>query len=465
METFMDENFLLTTDTARHLYHDYAKSLPIIDYHCHLSPRDIYEDKKYDNITQAWLASDHYKWRQMRWHGIDENKITGDASDKDKFIQWAKTLECAIGNPLYHWSHLELRNYFGYEGHLCEETAETVWNLCNEKLACGNMSARELLKRSHVEVVCTTDDPKDSLVWHKALQKENLGIKVLPGFRPDRAVQIERDDFLNYIDELSVAAEMKITSFAQLVHALEKRMDEFEKAGCRVCDHGLECDLFEDFEENEIEPIFEKRRTGQMITLTEIRKYKTALLLELGKAYAKHRWVMQLHLSVQRDLNSNVYRRNGADAGVDAISNQFSAKELGKFLDALNCENLLPKTIVYSLNPEDNAAINTVIGCFQGNGIAGKLQHGCAWWFHDHKDGIIKHMTSYANLGLLSSFIGMLTDSRSFLSYSRHEYFRRILCGLIGGWVEAGEYPKDEFLLKRIVEGICYYNAKAYFDF
>ena len=465
MKKFMDDDFLLTTDTARHLYHDYAKDLPIIDYHCHLSPEEIYEDKRYDNIAQVWLKADHYKWRQMRWNGVNEQYITGNAPDKEKFSQWVKTLEGAIGNPLYHWSHLELRNYFGYQGHLCEETEDEVWNLCNEKLVQKNMSARELMKQSHVEVVCTTDDPVDSLIWHKKLKEDSFEIKVLPSFRPDRAIQIEKKEFLNYIEALSEISEINITSFAQLVRALEKRMDEFAQVGCCVADHGLEGVLFEVFEEREIEFIFEKRRKEQIITPTEIRKYKTALLLALGKAYAKRNWVMQLHFGVQRDLNRNLYEKYGADAGVDAINNQFCAKEFGQFFNALNQEELLPRTIVYSLNPEDNAAIDTVIGCFQGEGIVGKIQHGCAWWFNDHKDGMIKQMTSLANLGLLNSFIGMLTDSRSFLSYSRHEYFRRILCDMIGGWVEAGEYPNDELLLKKIVEGICYYNAKKYFNF
>ena len=465
MKKFMDEEFLLTTDTAKHLYHDYAKNLPIIDYHCHLSPKEIYEDTRYDNIAQVWLLADHYKWRQMRWNGVDEKYITGNASDREKFSEWVKTLEGAIGNPLYHWSHLELRNYFGYKGHLCEETEEEVWKLCNEKLAQKNMSARELMKQSGVEVVCTTDDPIDSLEWHKKLQEENFEVKVLPSFRPDRTIHIEKKDFVDYIEDLSGITEIEITSFAGLVRALEKRMDEFDKAGCHVSDHGLECVLFEPFEEKEIDLILQKRMHGHSLTSMEVRKYKTAVLLALGKAYAKRNWVMQLHFGVQRDLNQNLYASFGADAGVDAIHNEFSAKEFGKFFNALNQENMLPKTIVYSLNPEDNAAIDTVIGCFQGAGAAGKIQHGCAWWFNDHKDGMIKQMTSLANLGLLNRFVGMLTDSRSFLSYSRHEYFRRILCELIGGWVENGEYPNDENLLKKIVEGICYYNAKKYFNF
>lgn len=465
MKQFMDDDFLLNTDTAKHLYHAYAKKLPIIDYHCHLSPQEIYEDKCYQNISQVWLEADHYKWRQMRWNGVLEKYITGEASDREKYAKWVETLECAIGNPLYHWSHLELRNYFGFQGHLTQENAEDVWKLCEDKLAKEHLSARQLMKQSKVEVVCTTDDPIDSLIWHKKLKRENFEIKVLPSFRPDRAIAIEKKDFFDYINKLSEAAGIKIKSFSQLIRALEKRMDEFERVGCRVADHGLECVIYEPYEEKEIETIFEKRKSGQIITTLEIRKYKTAMLVELGKAYARRRWVMQLHFGVQRDLNSNLYEAYGADAGIDAISNRFCAKEFGEFLNALNCKKLLPKTIVYSLNPEDNAAIDTVIGCFQGDGIAGKIQHGCAWWFNDHKKGMIEQMTMLANLGLLGNFVGMLTDSRSFLSYSRHEYFRRILCDLIGGWVEAGEYPADEVWLKRIVEKICYYNAKDYFGF
>ena len=463
MKKFLDENFILETETAQHLYHDYVEELPIIDYHCHLSPKEIYEDISYDNITQVWLGADHYKWRQMRSNGVEERFITGDASDREKFQKWAETLEMAIGNPLYHWSHLELKNYFGYEGHLCGETAEEVWNLCNEKLRSGDMSARKLIERSNVRVICTTDDPVDSLEWHKKLKEDGFSVKVLPSWRPDRAVHIEKDDFASYIDTLSKVSGIAIASFDGLMDALQIRMDHFAQNGCVVSDHGLEYIMYEDWTKEEVQVILKKRLDGMELSKVEIRKYQTALMVMLGREYAKRGWVMQLHYGVQRDLNKKIYHAIGADAGIDAINTYSSSMEMGQYLNALAIDDLLPKTIIYSLNPADDAAIGTVIGCFQDGSCAGKIQHGSAWWFNDCKSGMIGQMTSLANLGLLGNFVGMLTDSRSFLSYTRHEYFRRIMCNLIGGWVENGEYPAAEESLKKIVQGISYYNAKTYF--
>lgn len=459
----MDEDFLLSTETAKHLYHDYAKKQPIIDYHCHLNPKEIYEDVHYENITQVWLGADHYKWRQMRSNGVEERFITGDAPDREKFQKWAETLEVAIGNPLYHWSHLELKRFFGYNGYLNSDTAEEVWNLCNEKLQNG-LSAREMIRKSNVKVICTTDDPIDSLEWHRELRKDGFEVKVLPAWRPDKAMNLEKTDYLDYVEQLGKVSGIQIQSFAELRTALKKRVDFFAENGCTVADHGLEYVMYAPANESEIEQIFTKRLKGNELSNEEIRQFKTTFMVEMGKVYAKKNWVMQLHYGVQRDLNQRIFGELGADAGIDAVNNYAPAIEMGCFLNALAIKEELPKTILYSLNPNDNAAIGTIMGCFQDSSAIGKIQHGAAWWFNDHKTGMIDQMTSLANLGLLGNFIGMLTDSRSFLSYTRHEYFRRILCDLIGNWVENGEYPKDEKALKRIIEGISYENAKRYFD-
>lgn len=465
MKKFMDKDFLLESETARHLYHDYAKNMPIIDYHCHLNPQEIYEDIKFDNITQVWLSGDHYKWRQMRSNGVEERYITGDATDREKFQKWAETLEMAIGNPLYHWSHLELQRYFGYEGHLCGDTAEEVWNQCNEILRQDNMSARNLIRMSNVDIVCTTDDPADSLEWHRKIKESGFEVTVLPAWRPDKAMNIEKADFTDYIRKLSDVSGVAIGSFASLIEALCVRMDFFAENGCCVSDHGLEYVMYEPATEDEVEAIFAKRLFGECLTRHEQLQYKTAFMIALGKEYGKRNWVMQLHYGVQRDLNKSIFAKLGPDAGIDAINNQFSAIEMGQYLNALAEEDLLPKTILYSLNPIDNAVIGTVMGCFQDSSAVGKIQHGSAWWFNDHKTGMQDQLKSLASLGLLGNFIGMLTDSRSFLSYTRHEYFRRIMCNLIGGWVENGEYPADEKVLEKMVKGISYENALRYFGF
>ena len=465
MKKFMDDDFLLTTDTAKALYHNYAEKLPIIDYHCHLNPQEIYEDVRYDNITQMWLGADHYKWRQMRSNGVEEKYITGDGSDREKFQKWAETLEKAIGNPLYHWSHLELKKYFGYEGHLCGDTAQEVWDLSVEKLKQENMSARGLILQSNVDTICTTDDPVDSLEWHKKIKEDGFQVKVLPAWRPDKAMNIEKSDFCEYIAKLSQVSGVDIKDFDSLMEALKNRMDFFENMGCTVSDHGLEYVMYEPYELEEVNHIFENRLANGVLSKIEERKYKTAFMVSLGREYAKKNWVMQLHYGVQRDLNKKIFNALGPDAGIDAINTYSSSIEMGRYLNALAIDDSLPKTIIYSLNPADNAAIGTVIGCFQDSSAVGKIQHGAAWWFNDHKTGMMEQMTSLANLGLLGNFVGMLTDSRSFLSYTRHEYFRRIMCELIGGWVENGEYPNDEKALKQIVEGISYYNCKNYFCF
>ena len=463
MKNFMDEDFLLSTDTAKHLFHDFAEELPIIDYHCHLSPQEIAEDVKFDNITRVWLGGDHYKWRQMRSNGVEERFITGDASDRDKFQKWAETLEMAVGNPLYHWSHLELQRYFDYHGALNGDTAEEVWNLCNEKLK--NMSARQLILSSNVEMVGTTDDPIDDLKWHKVIAADkSFPVKVLPSWRPDKAVNIEKDDFCGYMDKLAQASGMTISTFADVKDALTKRMEYFHEVGCVVSDHGLEYVAYAETSDEEVEGIFTKRMSGETLTGEEVGKYKMAILLHLGREYHRLHWVMQLHYGVKRDNNRRLFEQLGPDAGIDSISTSAPINELADFLNALEYTNQLPKTIIYSLNPIDNAAIGTIIGCFQSSDAVGKIQHGSAWWFNDNKTGMMEQMTSLANLGLLGNFIGMLTDSRSFLSYTRHEYFRRIVCELIGTWVENGEYPADDKSLCKIIQGISYYNAKRYFE-
>ena len=477
MKPFMDKDFLLDSPTARHLYHDFAAAMPIIDYHCHLSPREIFEDRQFENITQVWLGGDHYKWRLMRSAGVDEKYVTGDASDREKFQKFAETLALAIGNPIYHWSHLELKNYFGFEGHLTPENAETVWNLCNAQLAKPEFSARNLILRSKVEVICTTDDPADSLEWHqrlvgahsvrpRAIHDRPYGgesafpVKVLPTFRPDKALCIEKPDYLDYLARLGSPQ-----SFRALVEVLKEKLDFFVSLGCRVSDHGLSAVPYAEADADTVEHIYQNRLASRLPTPLEERMFKTALLLELGRAYAARGMVMQLHFGVIRDNAKRVFRALGPDAGVDSIGDQASIAELAAFLNALDETGELPKTVLYSLNPNDNTAIETVMGAFQTGEARGKLQHGAAWWFNDHKRGMQAQLESLAAEGHLATFIGMLTDSRGFLSYARHEYFRRVLCDLIGAWVENGEYPEDEALLTRIVKGICHDNAQSYFGF
>ena len=460
MKPFMDKDFLLSSDTAKHLYHDYAENQPIIDYHCHLDPREIYEDRQFENITQVWLGGDHYKWRLMRSAGVEENYITGEASDREKFQKWAETIGLAVGNPLYHWSHLELRNYFGCEGILNGDTAEEVWQLCNEKLQSPDMSARNLILRSGVKALCTTDDPADSLEWHaKIAADESFPVKVLPSFRPDKALGIEKPDYPDYLSRLGA-----IESFDDLKNRLVDRLNFFCSMGCCVSDHGMEAVPFAPATEAEVEAIFQKRLAGEIPTPLEVKQFKTALLLHLGRAYARRGLVMQLHFGVIRDNSHRVFRALGPDAGIDSIGDQPSIKDLAAFLGALDDTNELPRTILYSLNPNDNAALVTVMGAFQTGEAVGKVQHGSAWWFNDHKRGMLDQLTTLAADGYLAGFVGMLTDSRSFLSYARHEYFRRILCELIGSWVENGEYPPDEKALRQIIEGVSYRNAEKYFN-
>ncbi len=466
MKPFMDENFLLSTGTAQELYHNYAGKMPILDYHCHINPQEIAENRKFENITQVWLGGDHYKWRQMRSNGVDEYYITGDAPDREKFQKWAETLEKAIGNPLFHWSHLELQRYFGYYGVLNGETAEEVWNLCNGKLQQDSMSVRNLIRKSNVTLLCTTDDPVDDLKWHKAIKEDgSFDVQVLPAWRPDKAMNLDKPDYPDYLSRLSEASGVKIGTFADLKEAIALRMKYFDERGCRVSDHGLDYVMYVPASQEEIERIFAARLAGKTLSAQDIAKFKTACMLYAASQYKKLGWVMQLHYGCKRDNNTSMYKKLGPDTGYDCISNYAPADQLTDFLDAVNEAGGLPKTILYSLNPGDDELIGTVLGCFQDSDAVGKIQQGSAWWFNDNKTGMRKQMTSLANLGLLGNFVGMLTDSRSFLSYPRHEYFRRIMCELIGGWVENGEYPKDMKMLEKIVKGISYNNAVRYFGF
>ena len=466
MQPFMNKDFLLQSETAKKLYHDYAAQVPVIDYHCHINPKEIAEDKRFRSITELWLGGDHYKWRQMRSNGIEEKYITGDADDREKFRAWAKTLQKAIGNPLYHWSHFELQRYFGIYEPLTEKNCDEIFDRCNEILARPDMSARNIILKSNVTTVCTTDDPVDSLEWHRAIKAdESFKVQVLPAWRPDKAMYIEKPDYLDYLKKLSDVSGITVNSFGTLKEALINRMEFFNENGCSVSDHGLPYVMYSPASEAEIESFFSKRLNGEVLTTEEEFKFKTAFMVFVGKEYHRLGWVMQLHYGVKRDNDVRRFKQLGPDTGFDCINSSAPAAELADFLNALNLTDELPKTIVYSLNPIDNAAIGTIIGCFQDSSAIGKIQQGSAWWFNDHKTGMTEQMTSLANLGLLANFVGMLTDSRSFISYTRHEYFRRILCNLIGGWVENGEYPADFEMLGRMVQDISYYNCKRYFNF
>ena len=461
---FIHDDFLLTNETAKTLYHNYAKAMPIIDYHCHINPKEIYENRRFDNITQIWLGGDHYKWRLIRSNGISEEQITGAADDRTKFQQFAEMLPKAIGNPMYHWTHLELKRYFGYDGILNGETAEDVWQLCNEKLKDDNMSVCRIIEKSNVKMIGTTDDPIDSLEWHKKIAKSGCcTAKVVPSFRPDKAINIDKAGFAEYIKALGTAAGMEIKTVQDVKTALSQRLDFFCSLGCRAADHGLDYVPFSPAGDSEVEEIFANVMNGQAASACDADKYKTAVLLYLGKAYAERHIVMQLHYGALRNTNTVLFHQLGPDTGFDCISTRSCGEAITAFLNALAIDGNLPKTVLYSLNPHDNELLDTILGCFQGTEAAGKLQHGSAWWFSDTKSGMEAQLKSLANLSLLGNFIGMLTDSRSFLSYTRHEYFRRILCNLIGTWVEAGEYPDDEKTLGKIVEDICCNNAERYF--
>ncbi|MDF2923712.1 MAG: glucuronate isomerase [Paenibacillaceae bacterium] len=466
MKSFMDENFLLSNETAKRLYHDYAKDMPIIDYHCHLSPQEIYENKTYRNITEVWLGGDHYKWRAMRSNGVEEQYVTGDAPDYEKFLAYVKTCSVAIGNPLYHWSHLELQRFFGIDELLTEKNAPVIWEKANAKLTGEGFGARDLIVNSNVRVVCTTDDPADSLEYHLKLREDDsFAAAVLPSYRPDKYLEINKPTFLPWLDKLAKASGLTIHTYDDLLAALESRVEFFHSAGCLVSDHALDFVPYAPTSREEAGYAFAKALQGNNVTLEDELKYKTYTLVFLGKLYAKHGWAMQYHINAGRNNNTAMLNKLGPDTGYDSMNDSNIAYPLSRILDAIDQDGGLPKTILYSLHPKDNAVIGTLIGAFQGGGVAGKIQLGSAWWFLDTKEGMIAQMKALADLGLLSRFVGMLTDSRSFLSYTRHEYFRRILCNLLGEWVENGEFPNDIELLGSIVQDISYNNAKNYFAF
>ncbi len=460
----LPENFLLKNETAKKLYNDYAKKMPIIDYHCHVNPKEMFENKTFNNIFEVWLSGDHYKWRVMRSNGIDEYYITGDAPQREKFQKFAESLPKAIGNPMYHWCHLELKTYFGYEGVLNGDTAEEVWNLTEQKLKDSSLSVRGIIEQSNVAFIGTTDDPVDSLEWHKKLKADDtFKTTVAPTFRPDKAVNIDKDGWKEYISCLSDVSGVKISCLADLKTALRKRIEYFDECGCKASDHGLDYIVYAPLSEEKTDKIMKKALKGKKVSGFETEAFKTNLVLFCASEYAKKGWVMQLHYNCLRNPNKKMFGVLGADTGFDVIAPHESAAALCGLLNNLYETDSLPKTVIYSLDPADNQTIDTILGSFQGPEIAGKIQHGSAWWFNDNKTGMQDQMISLANLSLLGNFIGMLTDSRSFLSYTRHDYFRRILCNLIGTWVEDGEYPLSEKDLKEIVEGICFNNANKYF--
>ena len=464
MKQFMDADFLLKTPTASTLYHEYAADMPIVDYHCHVSPQEIYEDKHFENITQVWLGGDHYKWRVMRSNGVDEYYITGGASDREKFQKFAEALPRAIGNPMYHWCHLELKTFFGYEGTLNGDTAEEVWQIANKILACEDMGVRGLIAMSNVAFIGTTDDPLDTLEWHKKLAEDpTMKTRVAPTFRPDKALNIDKAGWQEYLQKLGEVVGKSITDIATLKAALGERIAFFDAHGCRASDHGLDHTVYSDWSEEDVQAVMTKALGGQAVTAEEADAFKSNLLLFCAAEYARLGWAMQLHFNCLRNPNSRMFKQLGPDTGFDVIGPYNGIAALTKLLDVLESNNQLPRTILYSLDGADDATLDTILGAFQGTEVPGKLQHGSAWWFNDNKQGMINQMVSLANLSLLGNFVGMLTDSRSFLSYTRHEYFRRILCNLIGTWVEDGEYPADMKTLGGLVQDVCYYNAKRYF--
>jgi len=465
MKAFLDRNFLLTNSTAEKLYHNIMKELPIFDYHCHLSPKEIYENHSFENITQLWLAGDHYKWRAMRIHGVSEKLITGNASDWEKFEAWAETVPHLFGNPLYHWTHMELKTFFGIDKQLSPESARDIWEECNEKLSTEDFRARRFIEKSNVQFVGTTDDPISTLEFHKLIKADStFEIEVAPTFRPDGALFIERQTFESWIRELANVSQVTINSFAELLDALKQRVEFFNESGCRASDHDITKMTFKEITKDEVEKIFEKRLNNEVLTNDEVIGYRSYLLVELGKMYADKQWVMQLHMGALRNNNTLMQSLIGSDGGFDSIGDHLIAEGLSRFLDALDQTKSLPRTVLYNLNPRDNYVLGTMIGNFFEEGIPGKVQFGSGWWFNDQYDGMLKQMTDLANLGVLSHFIGMTTDSRSLLSYVRHEYFRRIVCNIIGEWVEEGKAPNNDVILERMVQNIGFDNAKTYFQ-
>lgn len=465
MKNFLDEHFLLHTKTAQKLYHDYAKNMPIIDYHCHLPQQQIAEDKQFENLTQIWLYGDHYKWRAMRTNGADERYCTGNASDWEKFEKWAETVPYTLRNPLYHWTHLELQRYFDIHKILSPATAKEIYDECTAKLQTPEYGVRNLLRKMDVRLVCTTDDPVDTLEYHAQLQAERFEIPILPAFRPDAAMNVDNPvNFNNYVSRVEKAANTSVGSFNDYLTALKKRHDFFAAHGCSVSDHGLEEIYAEDYTEAELKAIFDKVRSGKVPDLTERKKFKSAMLVTFAEWDWERGWVQQYHLGALRNNNSRMLGQLGPDTGWDSIGDFSQARSLAKFLNRLDSDDKLTKTILYNLNPADNELMATMIGNFNDGSAAGKIQWGSGWWFLDQKDGMTKQINALSNMGLLSRFVGMLTDSRSFLSYPRHEYFRRILCNLFGDEIENGELPNDIPWVGKVIQDICFHNAKNYFS-
>ena len=465
MKAFLDENFLLHSETAKKLYHDFAKDLPIIDYHNHLPVEQIANDINFENITQVWLYGDHYKWRAMRANGVDESYCTGNKSDKEKFIKWAATVPYTLRNPLYHWTHLELQRYFDIHELLTEESAERIYDECSQKLQTKEYSVRNLLRKMNVKILCTTDDPTDSLEHHKKIRDDAFEIKVLPAFRPDKAMNIENTtEYKSYLQKLDHVSEVKINSYPEFLKALKQRHDFFSTMGCSVSDHGLEYIPAEDYTLEEINAIFKKVINEEEVSSKEIAQFKSAVLYELALWDHEKGWVQQYHLGALRNNSSRMLQSLGPDTGCDSVGDFSQAKSLSKFLNRLDTTNQLAKTILYNLNPSDNELMATMAGNFNDGSIAGKIQFGSAWWFLDQKDGMTKQLNALSNMGLLSRMIGMLTDSRSFISFPRHEYFRRVVCNLFGDDIENGELPNDLNWTGKIVQDICYYNSINYLN-
>lgn len=466
MKKFLDKDFLLNTDTAKRLFHGYAENMPICDYHCHLSPKEIYENRQPENISELWLSGDHYKWRAMRSCGVEERYCTGDASAREKFEKFAYTLQYCIGNPLYHWAHIELQRYFGIDTPLNARTADDIYDRANEAIANGDFRPQSLITKSNVKVVCTTDDPTDDLKYHKLLREEkDFECKVLPSFRPDRALNADLDGFADYIALLSSVSMVEINSYKDVISALCERTDYFDSVGCKVSDQAFEYPPYAEADEEEIDEIFKAALRGEKITAAQCDKYRTAVMLALAEKYCELGWTMEIHIGAIRNNNTLMFNKIGADTGFDSVGDAEIAKPLSRLLDALNKKEKLPKTILFNLNDKDNTVLGTMLGNFQSSQAQSKIQYGPAWWFLDTMDGMTNQMKTLGNLGVLGKFVGMETDSRSFTSYGRHEYFRRIMCRLIGGWVEEGMYANDEEALEEIVRGICFNNAMNYFNF
>lgn len=466
MKPFMDKNFLLQTETAQKLYHEHAANMPIFDYHCHINPKDIAEDRRFNTITEIWLYGDHYKWRGMRTNGVDEKYCTGDATDWEKFEKWAETVPHTLRNPLFHWTHLELKKFFGINEILSPKNARQIYDACNAKLQTPEYSCRNIIRMANVNTICTTDDPIDNLQYHQQIKADGFEVAVLPAWRPDKAMMVEDPSIFNeYIDKLADAAGMSIITFADLIDALDKRHQYFHNNGCRLSDHGLDTAFAEDYTAKEIRAIFTKVRSGKKLTNAEILKFKSCMLYEFGVMDHSRGWAQQFHIGALRNNNTRLFNKLGPDTGFDSIGDKPVAESLSKLLNRLDTEDKLCKTVLYNLNPADNELYATMIGNFQDGSVPGKMQYGSGWWFLDQKDGMEKQINALSNLGLLSRFVGMLTDSRSFLSYTRHEYFRRTLCNILGNDVENGEIPNDMELLGDMVENICFNNAKNYFNF